>query len=99
MQRHRNGKATIVRQLATLSKTSIMIYGSVSYKDVSYTVTAIADNVFRDTNLWKIVIADSVTYVGNMAFFNRNELYKISFKRSQSSDGELSNQVQPLDKK
>ena len=80
----KDGKAIVVRQTATLSKQSIQIYDSVSYNDVSYTVTAIADNAFRGTNLCKIVLPNSVTYVGNMAFFDCSELYKISFKCEQS---------------
>ncbi len=64
----KDGKATVVRQSKAVSG-SIIIPSSVTYKDVSYSVTSIGDSAFAGCiGLTSIDIPNSVTSIGEYAF-------------------------------
>ncbi len=56
------------------------IPSQVNYNEVSYQVTAIGENAFRNTVLEYIGIPSSVTSIGSDAFMDCSKLYKVSIE-------------------
>lgn len=69
----KDGKATVAGYNGT--KTDVVIPSTVSENGVTYTVSRIGENVFRDdTNLTSVAIPDSVTDIGTYAFYGCSNL-------------------------
>ena len=65
----------------------IVIPETVTYNDVTYTVTAIADNAFRTQNITKITIPNTVETIGQYAFYECTKLTSVNMSNSVTSIG------------
>ena len=67
----------------------IVIPETITYDNVTYTVTSIGDGAFNECKkITSVVIPNSVTSIGNNAFFNCTELTSITIPNSVTSIGE-----------
>ena len=66
----------------------IVIPEIVSYEDIEYNVTSIADNAFYWVDVESVSIPNSVTSIGNQAFSNCYHLVEINIPNSITSIGE-----------
>ena len=73
----KNVKAMVAGQLSSL-KGDIVIPQSVTFKDISYSVTSIEESAFSGCGLiTSVIIPDSVTSIGKTIFFNCSSLTKV----------------------
>ena len=69
--------------------TTANIPASVTYNSVSYSVTSIGNNAFRDcTGLTSVTIPNSVTSIGERAFFGCTGLTSVTISNSVTSIGD-----------
>ncbi len=82
----KDGEATVVRQSTDI--VSAIISASITYKDVSYSVTSISYRAFQSCNcLEELVIPSSVTSIDFEAFSGCNKLTEIVIPNSVTSIG------------
>lgn len=86
-----DGTAALVYSPCELKAEEYTILSSISTDDgsESYTVTTIADAVFKDhTSLKEVIIPDSITTIGNFAFQNCSGLTKVTIPESTNAVGD-----------
>jgi len=66
---------------------NIIIPSTVTYNNVTYTVTAISSEAFYDCNLTSVTIPNSVTSIGQDAFYSCNGLTFVTIPNSVTSIG------------
>ncbi len=76
------GTDKVVTMTGTNKKlTSVTIPGTVTYKNETFKVTAIADSAFAGQNSLKsVVIGANITKIGAKAFYNCKNLTKVTFQ-------------------
>lgn len=70
------------------SECDIVINGTVKYKDVDYTVSAIADDAFKNCTLLKSISVNGISTIGNDSFYGCDQLEKVSLSDEVLSIGD-----------
>ena len=60
------------------SRTDVKIPGHVGHGGLSYTVTEIQNNVFKNTNITSITIPNTVTTIGSNVFYGCQNLRSVN---------------------
>jgi cell wall assembly regulator SMI1 len=69
-------------------KTSVTIPSTITYQKISYTVTSIGTNAFKNNQyLKKVKIGDYVTSIGKNSFYNCSKLSSVTFGKRVSTIG------------
>ena len=81
-------KTVAVKQVNNSALTSVDIPESVTYDNVTYSVTSIGDDAFADcTGLTSVTIPNSVTSIGNSAFAYCTGLSSVTIPNSVTTIG------------
>ena len=84
-----NGTATVYGYDWSAHPTNIVIPSTVTYEEITYSVTAIGDDAFSDcTTLTTITIPNSVTSIGDSAFAGCSSLTSVDIPNSVTSIGD-----------
>ncbi len=81
-------KTVSVTGAAKKNLSSITVKANVTYKGVSYKITSVAQNAFKNNKkLTKVAIGDNVASIGNKAFYNNKKLKTVVLGKRVASIG------------
>ena len=75
-------------EVASSETNTVTIPESVNYDGISYAVTGISNNAFQYGSLTSVTISNTVTYIGNYAFYGCTGLTTINIPESVTNIGE-----------
>ncbi len=82
-----NGEATIMAQNSSLSG-DIIIPETISYNDIEYKVTNVADSAFKETKITSIILPNSIVSLGHSCFYLCRSLTSITLPNNLTAVGD-----------
>lgn len=74
---------------AAASVTSLVVNASVSYNDVTYTVSAVADHAFKYSKITSLTLPNTVKSIGYQSFYNLPNLTELNLGNGLKTIGDF----------